>query len=365
MRRFLETLFRRKEIVLVPLIVTPLVALGVLALNGAPAEVSTTLWVERSPYLEASGETSSDAQSNEIEAQALGDWLTTASFRTEVLERSGVAPLVRSGDWPRLNGAQRFTRAIGLDSVPLVSSGLRAIGLAGPATTDAAMGEASQHLRTGVEVSTEGNNLLEVSYASGASSVSVAIVEAVIATYRERTVERRTAAAEEATAFQTQQVEGQRGRVQEANAALNAFLAENPAPRSGDAEAEAEALRRAYELEQSVYEDAVLRLGELRMEGQASVAQGGLGFQVIDPASAPGSSGVAFGLVGMMLFLGLVVGAGLGLAGIAVISWTDKTVRGPQDLQGLAGLSSLGTVPAAGPQSPHAAWLLARDAWSH
>jgi hypothetical protein len=147
-RRYLETLFRRRDIFFVPIIVTPLIALGVLALGGTQQEVRATLWVEPSPFFPvAETPATRELTANQREAQTLRQSLSTRSFRQAVLEESGLAERVRAGQWPRLSGVQQFSRSAGLDSVPLLSGVLRAFGLAGPATINDAMSMAEGMLR--------------------------------------------------------------------------------------------------------------------------------------------------------------------------------------------------------------------------
>ena len=347
MRRYLETLFRRKDIFLIPLIVTPLVALGFLAIRGGQFEVTAAIWVEPSPFLSETGAGSGDDETpNEVEAQALNEWLLTGSFRDEVMERSGLAQRVNEGSWPRLNGAQQVSRSLGLDSVPLLGGLLRMVGLAGPSNQGEARMLAHQTVRDAVEVTPEGSNLVLISHTGNDPGLGPALITAVIDVYRERKIERRTAAVEEALAFQQGQVDEQQARVQEAGDALSGFLGANPAPRAPAAEAEAERLRRNQELAQTVYEDALLRLNELRVQGEAAVSTGGQSFQVVDPAGAPESGGVGGRMMLMMLFLGLVLGGALGAAGIAVVSWTDGTVRGAEDVNGMVDAPVSGQVPA-------------------
>ncbi len=129
MRRFLETLFRRKDIFFIPIILTPLIALVFLVLLGAQSQVTASLWVAPDPYATTTQPSGSSASStttpSQTEAQALTELLSTESFETKVLDTSGLAQRVQEGSWPVLNPAQQFSKAVGLDKVPLLGGLLR------------------------------------------------------------------------------------------------------------------------------------------------------------------------------------------------------------------------------------------------
>jgi uncharacterized protein involved in exopolysaccharide biosynthesis len=366
-QRYLETLFRRKGIFLTPLLVTPLVALAFWALIGSgQQEVSATLWVEPSPLLVSApsvpGRTA--LSPNEEAAGVLSQWLATETFRQQVIEDAGLADRVRSGDWPRLTGVQVFTRDTGLDSVPVLSAGLRTLGLAAPASQQQAMAMALRSVRDDVDVTAEGSYLLLLTHTGDDPALGTDVVNSILTVYRDWAADRRAESVGEAVAIQTRQVELQEERVQAAGDRLNEFLAANPAPRAPAVEAQADRLRQAYALEQEVHADALRRLSSLRMDGEASVSSGAFTMHMVDAPQVPAESGGGMRLAVMMLFLGLVVGSGIGIVAIAMITWADGTVRSRQDLTYLPDIGLTGEVPwkSRDNDGPHMAWLLARNA---
>src|SRR5690606_10576721 len=93
----------------------------------------------------------------------------------------------------------------------------------------------------------EGNNLMKVTYIGTERVLGRQLVEAVIATYQDWSIQRRSDIVQEALDFQARQVEAQQARVTEAAARVTAFIQANPAPRTPDKEAELGRLQRAFE----------------------------------------------------------------------------------------------------------------------
>ena len=100
MQRYIETLFRRKDLFLIPIIFIPLVTLMVSLVTGREFVVNATVWVEPNSFLtQQSG--SSRTSPNERQAIAISDRLRTVSFRREIMDRSGLTDAVIEGTWPK------------------------------------------------------------------------------------------------------------------------------------------------------------------------------------------------------------------------------------------------------------------------
>lgn len=350
MRRYLETLFRQKELFLIPALAVPLVALLAVALAGPRYDVTASIWVAPSPFSGPSGSSRSAPPSNELEAQALREWLKTESFRREVMDRVGLSSAIQQGRWPVPSQLQLFMRDTGLGSLPLVGAALRAMGLVAPSTKDDAMAHGLRTISSSLKVASDGNNLLLITYSGNEPALGRRLVEEMIVLYNEKTLAVRGEEVRAVTDFYTRQVTLQEERLGQAAQALQGYLAAHPEPPPGTARPPAEAaelenLRRNYVLAQTLYEHALSRLEEVRIETEAAISNRDQSFQVIDVPLEPEMASLSTRSIIMTLLLGLLLGATLGLVPIVVSTWLDGKVRTREDVERAISTPLIAQVP--------------------
>jgi hypothetical protein len=106
--------------------------------------------------------------------------------------------------------------------------------------------------------------------------------------------------------------------------------------RPASEDAALEDLRRAYLLEQSLYESYLRRLDEVRIESEAAISNHHLTFQVVDYPRQPEAAGLSGANIAATLVIGILLGAVLGLLPIVVMTALDGTVRTARDIEQIA-----------------------------
>lgn len=348
MRRYLETLFRHKSLFLIPVLAVPFIALVAFLYAGKEYVVQASMWVEPSPI--ADPLTSSRRNPNEIESQAMKEWLATDSFRKEVMERVGLTEAIQRGEWPVPTRLQEEVRESGLDQLPGVRSVLKGFRLVGPSSTPQAMDAGVKMVGESIRISPEGNNLLWVRYVGKEPQLGTRILEESIALFNAKTLELRTAQAKLAIDFYAHQLQTQEQRAGEAANALQRFLELHPNPVPGQQrpaaeEAELESLRRQYTLEQTLYESTLRKLEQVSQTGEAAIAGRDQGFRMVDRPSQPESTGVTKRSIVMMIAFGLVLGTAIGLTPVLVLTWLDNTARTREDIEKVISTPLIAQVP--------------------
>lgn len=348
MRRYLETLFRHKNLFLIPVLTVPIIALLVFLYAGKQYEVQASIWVEPSPI--ADPLTSSRRNPNEIEGQAMKEWLATESFRKEVMDRVGLTDAIQRGAWPVASRLQEKVTESGFDRLPGARPVLKIFHLVPPASPKQAMDAGIKMVGESIHIIPEGNNLLRVRYVGKEPLVGTRVLEESIALFNAKTLELRTTQAKLAIDFYAHQLQTQEQRAGEATSALQRFLEQHPNPPSGQQrsaaeEAELESLRRQYTLEQTLYESMLRKLEQVSQTGEAAIAGRDQGFRMVDRPSQPESTGVTKRSIVMMVVLGLILGTGLGLIPVMVLTWLDNTARTREDIEGILSTPLIVQVP--------------------
>ncbi|MBI4202811.1 MAG: hypothetical protein HY532_06860 [Chloroflexi bacterium] len=191
MRRYLETLFRARELLLVPILVVPIIALMFMFLAGRQHQSDALIWVQPSPLHDPFSE--SRTRPSDLEAQTLRGWLLTESFRLQVLERVGLLQLIEEGAWPVPSPLERQLNALGVTRIPGVRDMLRTAGLLIPQTTVARRDRAMNMVKDSVTVAPEGDYLVQLKYVGNSPQLGTRLLEEVIILYREITVAERAA----------------------------------------------------------------------------------------------------------------------------------------------------------------------------
>jgi uncharacterized protein involved in exopolysaccharide biosynthesis len=334
----LETLFSYKELFLIPVIFVPVIAALFAVQAGRQYEIKSAIWVESG---EAFDPSSRDATApSEVEAETIGEWLQTESFRQEVLDRTGLTEAVNDGRWPAPTPLETQ-----LARMPIIGLFAKALGMTPPETRGEAMDRALGMVRDSVAVEPGGTYLLHIAYTGPEPYLGQRLVEETIVLYNENAAQ----AGQQAVAFYADQAQTQKERLDQAALALQQFLQNNPeplpgAPRPAAAQAQEDSLRSAYELEQSLYESTLGKLEEVRA-GQGATGSG-FSLRVIDPPVVPDQlASVSMRTLAIAIIVGLIAGVVIGLAPIVLMTWMDGTVRTPEDLEGLAKGALVAQVP--------------------
>jgi uncharacterized protein involved in exopolysaccharide biosynthesis len=197
--RFVETFFRHKLLILLPIFVTPLVVMPFAFLLVRPYyETTAGVWAERPAYVPITDDASRYVTPAQSQQARLNELLQTRSFLEDIAKRTSLAPLVTSSDpTARENAVIYLQRAI----YPLPS----------------------------------GNKLLGIRVRADDPDLAMEIINATLAAFRERAANDRVSAASSATAFYDGQLKNAEDESSKAQDAVRRYITANP--RLGDAAA--------------------------------------------------------------------------------------------------------------------------------
>ncbi len=345
LRRYVATLFRLKELFLIPIITVPAIALIVTFYTGREFRVEAKIWVDPVNFLPSDSRTSDRVTPSGAEAATLTEWLSTESFRAEVIQRSGLADAIDQGLWPVPSelGEQ-------VSTIPLVRGVARGMGVVIPASRDEAEDLAQKVVEDQISVRSEGNNLLAVAYTGIEPFLGKRLVEETIIFYNEKASIRQIENSQLGTEFHGRQAELQLQKLQAAEAAERNFLITNPEPLPGQTRpaselAELDRLRRTIALERTLYEDAQRTLERVRIEGERAISSRAESFAVVDLPVVPAEPRLAGSALVLNLIVGLTLGGMITGAGVIALTWTDRTVRTKEDVEETVSIPLVEQVP--------------------
>lgn len=346
MRRYVATLFRLKELFLIPIITVPAIALIITFYTGREYMVESRIWVDPSGYLqETTGGSGANVTPSGSETRTLSERLSTESFRAEVIRRAGLADAIDQGLWPV--PSELGTQVAG---IPVVRGIARAMGVVIPVNRDEAIDLAQKVVETQISVSSDGVNLLSVSYTGSEPFLGKRLIEETIVYYNETASGRQQEDSQIGTEFYGRQVEIQLEKLVAAEEAERAFLIANPEPltgqvRSASERAEIDRLSRAIAIERTLYEDALQRLEQVRIQGEAAISSRNVSFAVVDLPEIPNQPSLATSALILNLIVGLTLGGMITGAGVIAITWTDRTVRTREDVEDMVSIPLVEQVP--------------------
>ena len=333
MRRYVTTLFRLKELFLIPIITVPAIALIVTFYTGREYRVQAKIWVDPSGFLSATSSSSGQRTPSMLEAGTLTEWMSTESFRTEVINRSGLQDAIDEGLWPV---PSKLGEQVG--GIPVVRSIARAMGVVIPAGHDEAENLAHTLIERQIAITSEGNNLLSVRYTGVEPYLGKRLIEESIILYNEKVSARQQDDSSLGLEFFSRQAELQLQKLSAAEAAESAFLITHPEPIGGQNRPATELteiarLARAVSLERALYEDALRKLEQVRIQGEAIISNRNEAFAVVDLPEVPPKASLAGSALILNLIVGLTLGGMITGSGVILLTWTDRTVRTREDIE--------------------------------
>ena len=334
MQRYLETLFRRKALFLIPVIVIPALALVITSYTQRRYSVQALVWVEQGQILQSVGLPGAGSGANEVVAQALSDRLKTVAFLQQIMGRSGLTAAILAGEWPEPSQLQRQ-----LNSVPILRNVSDILGLAPPDSVDEALVTGIRMVGRSLGVSTSGDNLVIVVYSGSEPVLGQRLIEETLSIHQEEALAARTRESEVGMAYLNRELRTQEERFLASTAKLERFEAEFPLPPLGlqrppEELQELQNLQQAVELNRTAYIAALNRLEGLRLASNAAISTADLYFRVMDPPiSSRGGSSVSPRTMGMMGMLGATLGTLLGVVAIVLTTWRDGMIRTRADVE--------------------------------
>jgi uncharacterized protein involved in exopolysaccharide biosynthesis len=357
LQRYFETLFRRKELLIIPLLIVPIITMAMTVVTGRQYEVIAAVWVEPGTILSAAPTPGvGRVRPNEEVIQSLTDRMKTENVRISVMERSGLSQMVANREWPVPTNLQ-----LRLDSNPYTRLLAKAIGQSLPENTAEAEKMALEMIFQSIKVirpTEESDNLVVIKYVGPDPVLGQRLVEETIRIQRESTLTLLIEESDLAVQFFTRNLDKQVVRMAQASDNVQRFLVDYPEPLLGtkrppEEEAELVRLERELRLETTLYESSLKKLEDVRLEGETAIATHDRNIRVLDPPEAPDETvGVGIRKLAMMFMMGGTLGAMLGIVSVVVATWKDDTVWSRADIERTIGIDSVASVPLIRVGSP-------------
>ena len=322
--RFFETFFRRKLLIVMPVVLIPLIVTPIAFwLNQPYYETYAGIWVDRASFVATSDGWDQYLTPAQNQNTRLVDLLRTRAFRSEIARRTSLRQLAGS--------------VVGDEQIRL-------------------------YFDRNLATVASGRNVLTIRARGQTPQLAVEFVNAVVEAFRERSFNDQTNRASMTIAFYEGQFQKVNEELTAANDALRRYVAANPRlttidPERGAAATTAsrlglppiaidpklaELIRQVESAEQDA--DRLRGLVE-RARFEASAGEEGqqLGFQLVDPAPMPTQQIVE--RRHMVIYPAAAVAAGLAISGalLVMLFVTDRSARSARDFD--PQLRVLGTIP--------------------
>lgn len=336
MLRLLETFFRHRYLLLGPVAFVIVATVGWVLIQPPSYDASVRVWTERqtlvpnpnsNPYLTAAQE----------QAGVLTELVTTKYFDVKVGKRSSLTGAIRD----------QMTHGQGGIRTRL----MRAVGLGGPSgpPTDAQVEDAVYGaVASSTLVFPSGPEIVTVTYRAGTPEMAALVSQAIVDQFMDETLANQRVQADAAVAFYSSQIKQSQAEVSASDKALDDYLVANPGQRATNAIPDARMLQlrrdddAAHQRQQTIQD----KLDQARLNRVALDQTGVNGIRVLDRAEPPTSSGSSFRKVAMTsAAVGVILAVVIVVAGVLVLTWTDSTIRRPQEVEALLDLRPVGSVP--------------------
>ncbi len=335
MLRLLETFFRHRLLLIAPVAFVLVATLGWVVLQPPAYDSSVRIWTERqtlvpnpnsNPYLTAAQE----------QAGVLQELVTTKYFDVKVGKRSGLTGAIHDAALHNQGGIK--TRL------------LRTVGLAPPAgqvTDNQADDQVYGTIAANTAVVPSGPEIITVTFRAGTPEMAALVAQAVVDQFMDETLANQRVQADAAVAFYTSQVKAGQADLAAADKQVDDYLLANPSQRSATAIPDARMLQlrrdddAAHQRMQSIQD----KLDQAKLNRVALDQTGANGLRVQDGAEPPSSSSSLKRTLIAAAVVGFVLAALIVIAGVLVLTWTDSTIRRPQEVEALLDLRPVGSVP--------------------
>jgi uncharacterized protein involved in exopolysaccharide biosynthesis len=329
MIRYLETFYRHRFLLLIPVVLTTAVSLVFVLSQPRIYESTAQLWFDSSS---ASINLGSPADQGAAQFKEI---LKTRSFCTKVGSSSPLASDVAA----KLKASpDLITRILHKFQGGLASSD--------PAALDAALYDT---INKNTTVTVTGPEIVSITFDYSDPVIAAKTAQAIVDEFSTELLGGRRIQAQATLTFYDQQVKSQQTELAAADAAVYAYLQAHPAQQAPTAvpDVDLTALRRTDDFARTRYESLLAKLDQARLDVAAGGQLGAAGFRIIDAPQVPYRSkgfvrSAAFGAAGGL-------GAGLFISLLALLALTagDTSFHRPEELSADLGQRVVGTIPRA------------------
>jgi uncharacterized protein involved in exopolysaccharide biosynthesis len=321
-----------------------LVAIGAYA-TTRHYEVSASMWAQV-PSVSTDGGATLRAPAAS-ETQTFQERMETETFRNKIITAAGLDDEVASGEWPPASDLGKL-----LSKTPITKPIAGVLGLTAPILCGRARAQALARVKSVLRMEARGDNLVRITYTGEEPDLGVDLVNAAYKTYQDEEASSSAAQAQAVLAFYEDQAAEQKAELEDADIALTTFEAQNPetpgVPRPVAEAQEQARLRAAYEVSLGQYEAALERLSEIQVRADMDVSGRQSRFLLVDAPVAPSGPTLDVSKAVTLVFMGLVFGVGVGGSLVLISTWSDQTLRRPEDIEVRLRVPVLASLPHVG-----------------
>jgi uncharacterized protein involved in exopolysaccharide biosynthesis len=348
MRPYIEAAFRHRLLVLTPVLVVPLLALLLGAGRARQADSTAVIWVEEPAItaaedLASTGPALDESTRNELEAQAMRERLATEQFVLGVLDEAGLTDEIEREEWPSGDRAASLVAKL-----PLGGPLARLVGEPAPegaAYQDAAISYVQSHL----SIAAGGQHLVVVRYTGDDGEIGAALVQGTVVRYQAESIAAAEAQGQAVVNSLDAEVRARGLELVRATEDLATFDAANPQTAGPLTEPLIQTradFQAKYATSLALYQTAAEELQQARTDAASATGLLQSSVRLVDEPAATGAE-LRMMTLAQVLVLGVVLGAALAVGAVAVLVWSDRTVRRAEDIERGFDIPVLATLPRA------------------
>lgn len=336
-QRAVETAFRHRRLIGIPILVSLLVALAFGAVQPKTYASGSTVWfdVATTAAIPSSVPVGAETGAASEEVAIIKEFLSTQQFVHAVATRGPLESYLASHSnwqtgWAAFPG---LAKVFGNASQP----------------PDV---RAADAIAKGVAVTSSGPQVVAITFNGPTAAVAQGTVKAILDQFSDQVLSTRRAQAQSAVTTQSTVVDNAQQAVARAQSELGAYEAAHPQASLAN-DTQLASLETAVGLVTDRYQNEVVTMDKVTTD-LAEVGQNA-GFHVIDQPTSAGSPAGRSKQLLLATIAGLLVGLALSGALVFILTALDRTARRPEDLQRALGLLVIGSVPLAGHsgRTPH------------
>jgi uncharacterized protein involved in exopolysaccharide biosynthesis len=208
-------------------------------------------------------------------------------------------------------------------------------------------------IRTSLAITPDGDNLVKVVASTNNPELSARLAQGTMDTFMQYIVSGDVAESRAAEQFFNDQLAAYQKQLEQAQSALREYAASHPGGpqdlRPLDEQVEIERLKSAVQQAQETYSTAQGKSDEARLATEQSVRDVSQQLRIIDTPEVPGGPQPRLKTVVLTTGLFMFVGMFISFGAVVLASVLDRSLRTPDDVEQLLGMSVLAVVPDVTP----------------
>jgi uncharacterized protein involved in exopolysaccharide biosynthesis len=338
MIRYLETFYRHRLILAAPVALAFLISITVVYVQPRAYDATAKLWVDRDLLGNTAVDTSYSAPAD-TQVAVLQELLKTRSFAVKVAARG---PLVATLLSRRADAAK--------DPVSQVSDRIQGkSSSSSPLSREAQDDLVFNTIAAAAKADSNGPNIVTVTYRDADPDIAAAVAQGIVDQFIAELLSNQREQASAAATFYTGQAKTAQVDLSAKDAAVYNYLSAHPEQQLATAVPDLTLgqLRRDDDLARTRYEGLLTKLDSANLQVEVANASAPSGLRVIDAALSPRHPVSRTTQLIEAGGAGFISGLGLMLLCLIVLTLADTSLRYPDEVEIMTGLTVAGDIPRA------------------